>query len=157
MLGTPFADTLLGDDGSNRLFGSAGNDVLNGRGGTDRVNGGPGADTMTGGGAADRFVYGSVLDGPTGAVRDVITDFVHGTDKIDLAAIDAKDTLGFVGDQAFTFRGTSALTGIGQVKFAYLAGPNDTVISANTAGDTTPEMQIVLDGKIALTASDFIL
>ena len=30
-------------------------------------------------------------------------------------------------------------------------------IDANTAGDTTPEMQIVLDGKIALTASDFIL
>ena len=41
-------------------------------------------------------------------LRDIITDFTHGQDKIDLSAIDANTRV--AGNQAFTWRGTGDFT-----------------------------------------------
>ncbi|QFS51026.1 CARDB domain-containing protein [Nostoc sphaeroides] len=60
--GTSSRDTLTGNDSNNLITGSQG------------------ADTLTGGAGSDRFVYTSIRD-----AGDTITDFVAGTDKIDLS------------------------------------------------------------------------
>ncbi|MDZ8263045.1 CARDB domain-containing protein [Nostoc sp. ChiQUE01b] len=62
--GTPGRDTLIGNDSNNLLAGLQG------------------ADTLTGGAGSDRFVYSSIRD-----AGDTITDFVAGTDKIDLTKL----------------------------------------------------------------------
>ncbi len=94
-----------GDDG---LFGGAGDDTLYGdgfvmsghtRGGSDVLEGGPGNDRMSGETdpasfgidlthvtrGADRFVFGP------GSDRDVIADFEHHQDQIDLTAFGGID------------------------------------------------------------------
>lgn len=65
VIGTRFADRLVGDDGANNLQGQAGNDRLVGGLGNDTVTGGSGNDNLNGG-------YGNdVLMGDAG--RDVFT------------------------------------------------------------------------------------
>lgn len=87
-------DTLLGNAVANRLDAGAGNDVLDGAGGND---------TLTGGAGLDRFVVKDL--GGT----DTITDFVSGTDKLDLRGFDAIQGAG-TADDAFTFVGGSAFS-----------------------------------------------
>ena len=54
-------------------------------------------------------------DSPTGSTgRDLIRDFVRGTDDIDLSGMDANT--GKSGDQAFTFIGTKAVSAEGQLR-----------------------------------------
>ena len=136
-----------GNELDNSIKGNAGSNVL---------TGGSGRDTMTGGGGADRFDFNSMSDSSvSGTTRDIIVDFLHGTDKIDLSDIDA--LLSELGDQAFTFMGTGAFTDVGQIRLTQ-NGLN-TQILFNTEGDSAAEMSIVL-GKItatAITESDFIL
>lgn len=73
-------DYLNGGSGKDTLLGNLGDDTLLGGGGNDTLNGGRGDDTLTGGGGADRFVF------KRDAGNDVITDFVDGSDKINLSA-----------------------------------------------------------------------
>ncbi len=47
-VGSPQADTIVGDSGPNRLDGSVGDDTLSGGGGTDEAFGGPGSDNCSG-------------------------------------------------------------------------------------------------------------
>ena len=91
--------TLTGNELANNIFGNSGADIL---------QGGLGADTLTGKAGADIFDFNSISEsGVTAATRDVITDFVEGTDKIDLSGIDA-DT-GTANNQAFSFIGSGSL------------------------------------------------
>ena len=76
--GTTRTDTLHGLDGNDTLLGLAGGDSLFGDAGNDTLRGGLGVDTLTGGSGADLFVF------EAGGGNDKITDFVSGTDKIDL-------------------------------------------------------------------------
>jgi Ca2+-binding RTX toxin-like protein len=69
LIGSPFDDSLIGNAGNNRISGGAGNDYLTGGGGADR---------LTGGSGGDYFYYDAFDNG------DVLTDFVSGTDHIDL-------------------------------------------------------------------------
>lgn len=78
--GNDAANTLSGGDGDDVLVGLGGNDTLLGGNGADRLVGGSGADTLTGGAGRDTFVL-SLFD-DSGA--DTITDFVSGTDQIQL-------------------------------------------------------------------------
>lgn len=64
------------------LQGGAGRDTLVGSAGDDLIVGGEGADTLTGGAGSDTFVYRSLRDG-----IDAVTDFVPGSDRIDLTAV----------------------------------------------------------------------
>lgn len=64
------------------LNGSTGNETLTGTSQQDSINGGTGADTMTGGAGADTFVI-ATTDSINTAL-DKITDYVQGTDVLDL-------------------------------------------------------------------------
>lgn len=72
-------DTISGGDGNDSLRGGRGNDSIVGGNGVDILIGEAGNDTLTGGAGSDRF---NLSGGSPGA--DVITDFVNGSDKIDL-------------------------------------------------------------------------
>lgn len=155
------ADRLDGAGGNDTLVGGGSGDVLLGGTGSDRLDGGGAQldqthDTMTGGSGRDVFIFHDVADSPSGInfAADDITDFVHGVDKIDLHLIDAK--AGVAGDQAFSFKGTGALTGPGQLHVTYIEGVI-TIIEANVSGSTDPEMRLVLDGHLSVSAGDFLL
>lgn len=175
--GSSFNDTLLGDNAANviqgntyhqsmsgrdSLYGRGGNDFLLGWDDNDLLVGGAGRDTMTGGTGADRFDFNAVSEtGNTSASRDIITDFVHGTDKIDLSTIDASSKL--AGNNKFVFRGEGALTTskAGEVDFKLIDSKgtaNDyTLVYGDTDADKSSEFQIKLMGLVHLTASDFVL
>jgi serralysin len=167
LLGGHGNDRLLGGDGDDRLFGHAGNDRLFGHGGDDRLfggpgddrlfggagndhlYGGPGSDLLVGGKGQDTFVFRSVNDSVPGAM-DTIEDFVSGVDKIHLRNIDAD--INSDGNQAFSFIDADA--------FSHTAGElnfRDQLLSGDTNGDGTADLQIYLAGVSMLYESDFIL
>ncbi len=57
IVGSGFADTVVGDSGDNWFYGNAGNDSLQGQGGNDVLVGGLGDDTLDGGDGND-WLYG---------------------------------------------------------------------------------------------------
>lgn len=160
------AETLVGNAGNNILSGEGGNDTLNGGLGNDRIIGGQGADALTGALGNDVFVFRTPTDsGRAATSRDVITDFVRGQDKIDLAALDAN--LRVTGDQAFAFIGAAAFTPLGatavaatafgQVRQTISVATNSSLIEIDLNRDGIADMHIQLTGTTALSASDFLL
>lgn len=71
-------DTITGTSLADNIFGDAGNDTLVGGAGNDHLYGGAGADILTGGADADTFHI------KWGETADTVTDFVTGTDKVEL-------------------------------------------------------------------------
>ncbi len=129
----------MGNAGANALVGNTSSNILTGL---------AGADTLTGGLGADSFVYTAVIAHSSGANRDTITDFVSGTDKVNLSAIDAN--LGVGGNQTFAFIGNAAFSLPGQVRYA--AG----VLEANVNADLAADFQILLTGTPAFIGGDLI-
>lgn len=74
---------ILGGSGNDHFDaqGSIGNLTINGGAGMDFIRGGTGNDTLTGGDGADTFAFHGAAIG-----HDTITDFVKGTDSIDVKA-----------------------------------------------------------------------
>ncbi len=163
-------DIIVGNDASNEINGGAGNDVISGGKGIDYLTGGTGADVFV----AD--INGSTQIAKRGPLAlDVITDFVSGTDKIDLRGIDANT--GADGDNAFTFKGSSANKNAADLSFKVfdsingaeralgieidgLTGPGAavpvTVVFGNVNGGE-PDFGIVLIGATGVTAGDFMM
>jgi Ca2+-binding RTX toxin-like protein len=110
------ADSITGSITADWIEGFAGNDTLLGGNGNDTLLGGEGKDLFTGGGGLDKFIFTAQSETAVAfAGRDVINTFAHG-DKIDLSAIDARTNV--AGDQAFTFIGAAAFSGVsGQLRF----------------------------------------
>ncbi|WP_395682658.1 calcium-binding protein, partial [Inquilinus sp.] len=151
--GTASGDTLVSIEAVN---GSAYGDTLIGSAAANTLTGGLGKDVLTGGGGADRFVFGAVSHSAAGSANaDQITDFNHAQgDRIDLSAIDANG--GAAGDQAFSFLGTGAYTGVaGQLR--YVVSGSDVVIAGDVDGDKVSDFNIVLNHVGSLVASDFVL
>src|SRR6266850_1856903 len=71
---TPTGQTITGTSGNDSLVGGTGNDTIDGLAGND---------TLEGRGGNDSFILDAA---PGDANADVIVDFVHGTDKIQLDA-----------------------------------------------------------------------
>ena len=82
------ADNLYGENGNDILFGGSGNDNLNGGRGNDILTGGPGDDFLAGGKGHDTFVFVPFEPNGLSPGNDVISDFVHGQDHINLTAFD---------------------------------------------------------------------
>ena len=155
------SDHLFGRDGNDIIVGGAGNDFQFGESGNDILTGGTGKDRMTGGDGLDVFDFNAVLESRTGAARrDVVTDFKHLSDKIDLKDIDASTKL--PGDQAFKF--------IGQQVFHHVAGElhvikfdkpgsalDMTIVEGDRNGDGIADFQIELSHLVVLTKADFVL
>jgi len=147
--------TLAGVATGQTVNGAAGNDTITGGAGADVLDGGAGKDLLTGGGGGDRFVLSVIGDSPASANRDVITGFsqVDG-DRIDLSRIDASTAV--VGDQAFTFIGTSLYTGAaGQLRYSQTGSA--TVVAGDVNGDGVSDFHIEVSGTVALGAIDFVL
>ena len=142
-------------DGNLILFGGGGHDVITAGDGADLIIGGGGQDSLAGGAGADVFRYDAVSDSPAGAT-DLIADFQpYGIDKIDLSRIDANSLA--EGDQAFTFIGASAFSGVaGQLRFR-----EDGIyryVEGDTNGDGTADFAIAFYGTAApQVQADFIL
>ena len=147
--------TLTGNEIDNTIVGGSGADTLIGGGGKDTLRGGLGADKLTGGTNADTFQYTAVGDSSASTGIDTITDFSHSAgDKIDLHLIDA--ITGVAGDQAFTFIGTNAFSGVaGQLRYAP-SGAN-TLVSGDVNGDKAADFSILVKGAHTFAASDFVL
>lgn len=62
VVGTAYADLLIGNTGANRLEGGGGNDVITGGAGSDVLFGGAGSDTLNGGTGNDVLEGGSGTD-----------------------------------------------------------------------------------------------
>ncbi len=148
--GNALANTLTGNTKANILNGGSGIDTLAGGAGKDTLTGGTGVTTK------DTFDYNTIADtGKTATTRDIIKDFKHGVDKIDLSTIDANGSA--AGNKAFTFLATkgAAITKVGQIHWLW-SGAN-TIIEGNTTGTAAPEFQIQLNGHVSLSGIDFIL
>jgi Ca2+-binding RTX toxin-like protein len=150
-------ENLIGSGFNDNLTGNAGNNVLDGGAGNDLLTGGAGSDVLTGGAGSDTFDFNALSEmGLTNTTWDVITDFVHGTDKLDLATLDADAAL--AGDQAFT------APVLGGTFSGVFASPGDLyfdtvahVLYGNTDADTAAEFAIQLVGVTTLTAADLFL
>lgn len=134
------AVTVQGGAGTDRLTGGTGNDIL---------AGGSGVDVLTGGAGRDIFVFASLSDSPDLALRsdqpkylrDVISDFRSGEDKIDLSAIDAISST--PENDPFTFIGTGAFSSrAGELRLEYHEGA--THVLADVDGDGHADMTIVV-------------
>lgn len=151
--GNTLGNTLTGNAGANLLDGLAGADVLNGGGGNDRLIGGEGRDQVSGGAGADRFVFGNALHS-TATAFDSIRDFVRGTDKIDLSALDAK--AGVAGQQDFSFIGSAAFSANATGQLRFVASGGKVMLLGSTDADATAEFAVEIVGLSTLTSSDFV-
>ncbi|HTV69036.1 MAG TPA: calcium-binding protein [Rhizobiaceae bacterium] len=158
IFGNAGANTLNGGLGNDRLYGRVGNDKLNGDAGNDTLYGDVGTDTLTGGlgtdvlfgqTGADRFDFNLTSESVRGASRDRIRDFSRAQgDKIDLSTIDA-DTDGTAGNQAFTFIGTAAFSGVdGQLRCS------GGIIQGDVNGDRVADFEIGIN-LATLLSTDF--
>ena len=171
------ANTLIGTTVGETINGFAGNDRIVGNGGNDRMVGGLGRDIMTGGPGNDFFVFTSIRDSAPGqsglinnstygaqagqGLRDIITDFTHGQDRIDLSAIDANTRV--AGNQAFSWHGTGNFVPgrpgwlIERIYNPAGTANDKTVIYGDVNGDARADFQIELTGLKHLVATDFVL
>jgi Ca2+-binding RTX toxin-like protein len=155
VIGSEFADVLMGRSGDDRLLGGRGNDVLDGGLGADLLIGGRGRDkSHTGGadGVRDTVRFTSLLEsGVTSATRDQVQGFVRRQDKIDLSPIDANPLVS--GNQAFKV--VSAFTSApGEVRLAHFG--TNTLIQIDGDRDTGIDMVIAVIGT-RVSAGDLIL
>ena len=133
-------DWLIGDDGNDTLWGGAGLDRLEGSTGRDQLFGGAGHDKLRGGADQDTFVYLALSDS-TASGLDIISDFEHGIDKIDVSA------LGYTGITTHT-------AASGELRIAYSAASDRTYVR-----DDHSDFEIALKGDYRgiLTQDDFTL
>jgi len=155
LIGSAVANTINGNAGNDYIDGQDGNDLLLGGDGNDGVVGGNGADTliggagqdkMSGGAGNDRFAWSTTKESPAGG-GDAITDFSFG-DILDFQLIDARVSTG--GNQAFTWIGSAAFSGEGQLRFQ--GGSGGVFIQGNTSGLTGAELEVFLAGVPATFA-----
>ena len=67
ILGSPFDDVIVGDEGRNSLMGGDGNDTIDGGGGHDTLEGNAGNDVLIGSGGHDSLLGGEGDDTITGS------------------------------------------------------------------------------------------
>ena len=144
------ADVLHGGAGNDQLNGGGGHDVLYGDAGADSLRGGLGNDALTGGSGADVFIFATIAETGTAGGHDVITDFIVGSDRIDLAGIDANANL--AGNQAFHFIGSAGFSSTAG-ELHYAGG----MISGDVNGDGVADFTIEVGALSGLTLNDFIL
>lgn len=148
-----YDDSANGLGGNDTMYGNDGNDTLTGGGGKDYLEGGDGYNT---------FVFNAVTDTSNSATTcDLITDFWHDYDTLDLSAIDASTKIS--GNNSFVFKGTTAFgtSTSGEIyykKFNNAGESNDyTLVYIDNDNDAASEAIIKLSGLVNLSAGDFLL
>ncbi len=153
LFGSRGADDIRGNGGNDRLLGGVGDDDLFGGAGNDQLWGGAGSDLLAGDAGADSFAFFSVSDMTSKSGRDVILDFQTDLDVIDFSNLDADATVR--GNQAFDWVGRTAFSDSGQLRYAYDARSDVTVVYGNTDNDNSAEFALNIDGRYGLIADDF--
>jgi len=159
-------DLLRGGKGDDLILGSDGNDTLMGDLGNDTLEGGHAHDVMTGGDGADVFRFDAFASSDNNThlspiYQDGITDFVSGTDHIDLAFTVTAVLYGTANDQLHAMSVAMDLmknhAGLGEV-VAVQMGADTILYDAAQADNDTPLGVIWLEGFNAnsVTLSDFI-
>lgn len=145
-------DRLEGGLGADSLFGGLGADRLEGGAGDDWLEGGPGADVLTGGTGRDSF---AVAAAPAGGA-DIISDFVHGIDRLVLTGALALGTApgSPVAAQAFMV-GPRAQTA--DQHLIYDSATGALFYDADGAGGAAQVQIATLTGRPWLTAADIVL
>lgn len=147
LLGGAGNDTLNGGNHADTLLGGDGNDMLAGGNHDDLLDGGAGDDTLSGGNGRDVFAF-SDLGG-----TDVISDFRHGQDHIDLSGMDAVS--GNDGHDAFTFIGDGAFNGTAGELRSYTVG-HDAFLAGDVDGDSIADFVIDV-GSHPIVTADLVL
>lgn len=156
-------DTINGGGGNDVLSGGTGRDTIVGGAGDDVIYGGAGVDTLTGGEGADVFFFASATDSATSQARDTITDFVSGSDRIDLRGLIESgatgadlSTISFVGNVAdFPDAQSSVTVNSGVMQVVFESTRNILWADVNDDGVLDgSDFQIKLDGVTSLTAAD---
>jgi len=140
-----------GNTANNVMIGNDQANTLSSLDGIDTLTGGLGKDTLTGGTGSDVFDFNLTTESQAGTNKDVITDFVSGSDKIDLAGIDA-----IVGgsDNTFTYLNTGAFTSVaGQLRFDVATN----TLQGDTDGNGVADLEIQLTGVASVAVGDIIL
>ena len=150
-------DRMSGGHGHDRVSGGAGADRLSGNAGNDILTGGTGQDRMAGGAGHDVFDFNRIREsGAAAGQRDLIIDFAHGQDTIDLGDIDANSTR--PEDQRFSFIGDALFSGrAGELRAVAARELGWTIIEGDSNGDGQADFSIDVRGNIVLGAGDFIL
>jgi hypothetical protein len=100
-------------------------------------------------------VFTAVADSAPSA-RDLIADFIEGSDINDFSAIDANTSIS--SNQAFLYGGQNAKVVARNVTWFKDLANGNTIVQADVNGNTTADLQIVLHGtNFHLQATDFIL
>ena len=141
----------------NFMNGGAGNDTLSALGGNDQIWGNGGVDTMTGGVGSDIFQYLATTDTGVGAgLRDIITDFVSGQDRIDVSVIDANGAGGGNG----SFGATPLATFVNQANGAWhvITQGGNTIVQFELGGDgdAIVDFEVQINGVVAFQNADLI-
>jgi serralysin len=150
----PVRDTLTIAYGAviEDAIGSAQADTLIGNAVANRLTGGAGADTLTGGTGADVFFFAAPTDG-----GDRITDFVGGTDVIELSSPNfANLPIGTLAAGRLV-SGAAPVAADGNAVFLYSTSSGQLVFDANgsAAGGTT--LIATLTNLAALSSTDIRL
>jgi Ca2+-binding RTX toxin-like protein len=109
--------SITGGSGADSIIGGQLADTISGGSGADTIEGGLKSDSLSGGSGSDVFVFASVASS-SGSDADSITDFVSGTDKINV-------TLGY----------SSFSVGLSVDATIKTARAGSTVIQDNLSGD----------------------
>ncbi|MEZ2828110.1 serralysin family metalloprotease [Serratia liquefaciens] len=133
-------DVLIGNEQDNLLAGNAGSDMLYGGLGADHLWGGKDANNF-----ADYFVYLNANESTTTAF-DVIEDFEHGVDKIDLSGLRFNNSLSELRliDSADSFSGQK-----GEFKLNFDTFNGTTDLLLNTHNDSyAADFKIQVVGQV---------
>ena len=108
--GSPFADTLYGDDNNNNFLsgpaGASGGDTFYGFGGSDTFTGGRGADVMFGGTGTDLFVFTAddITDAQQGVLNRIGDYNYSESDQISLSGLNlSSSSVRIMADASNTF------------------------------------------------------
>ena len=143
-------DVITGAGGNDVLVGAAGNDTIDGGAGNDEITGGAGVDTLTGGSGADDFNFAAGAGGLTLATADTITDFVTGSDELD---VDGGGATVADGTAIVDF---AALVAAVNAVFAAGAGNDDAVVYYNALGTGDAYAFVDEDDSGTLDADDYV-
>jgi hypothetical protein len=130
-------------------IGSAQADTLIGNAAANRLTGGNGADTLTGGNGADVFFFASTAQG-----GDTITDFVSGTDRIEVYSANfAGLAVGTLVSSRFV-SGSAPVALDGNAVFLYNSSTGQLSFDSNGTAAGGATQIATLSGAVSLNAGD---
>lgn len=152
--GNGLKNTIKGSAGDNVLKGLNGNDKLFGFAGKDVLDGGNGKDIMSAGADSvlDRFDFNNHREIGKGKARDIIKQFHHNEDKIDLKGVDSKAGSPAVND-SFSFSATGPKA---NSVWVVDKGAN-VLLRGDVNGNKGFDFEIMVQGVGTLDAGDLIL